>query len=129
MNLCSNKHLSRGSWIAAVSLAAAFFLSTGCASRSVDPVDQPSTPPKPISAPIPEYPENAVQQRIFGRVMADVLVNEDGRVDRVEFPPGTNSELSASVAKTVRTWRFEPAQNRGRAVPAWIHIPFDFEAR
>ena len=60
--------------------------------------------------------------------MANILVDAQGRVVDVEFPPGTNSELANSVQRTLQNWRFEPAQHLGYPVATWIHIPFDFRS-
>ncbi|WP_267103686.1 energy transducer TonB, partial [Xanthomonas sacchari] len=36
-------------------------------------------------------------------------------------------DLDRAAMETVRRWKFRPAQQNGRAVPASIEIPFDFK--
>lgn len=127
----------RGSWIGflpgRLPVLASFLLliwmcSSGCTSRPSPPlvVQNPSEAPQPKVAPVPPYPRSARDQRIFGRIMANILVDAEGRVAKVEFPPGTNMELSQSVERTLQNWRFTPARNNGHPVATWVHIPFDF---
>lgn len=84
------------------------FLLTGCSS--IDPHQPPDrvlVPSEagmaPIRYAIPEYPEQAQQQRIEGWALVEFTVSEDGRpegIQIVDSEPGTVFDESAVNAAT-----------------------------
>lgn len=87
-----------------------------------------SLPSKLPANPAPEYPAEALANRIEGRVVLRVLVSAQGTVDAISVHKSSNvSVLDQSALTTVRTWRFHPAMRKGRPVPYEVGIPIDFE--
>jgi protein TonB len=83
--------------------------------------------PTPISKPLPEY--DAVARRFgqHGTVSMKVLIDENGRVTRVELVKGIpRSRLNDSAMKTVRTWTYKPAMKDGVPVKVWQPVDVKF---
>jgi len=96
------------------------------ASTGATQVD--SLPSKLPANPAPEYPAEALANRIEGRVVLRVLVSAQGTVDAISVHKSSNvPALDQSALTTVRTWRFHPAMRKGRPVPHEVGIPIDFE--
>jgi bla regulator protein blaR1 len=96
----------------------------------------PPAPPSPPAAPAPpaiphlpapRYPAQAVEQKRSGRVMLLVDVGSDGRPTAIEVesanPPGV---FEQEAMRAAGQWRFQPAIERGRAVPSKVRVPVDF---
>lgn len=90
-----------------------------------DSVDQK---PKPTHQPQPKLPPRIVQKQIEGKVLLRLLVDEDGRVERIRVmqaePQGLFEE---SVKEAARQWRYQPAQYKGKPVKTWIEVPMNFK--
>jgi TonB family protein len=73
----------------------------------------------------PEYPEEAKQQHIQGRVVLKVVVGTDGLVRDLLVNSG-DPQLGAAAANAVRQWRFKPHNVQGRPVEfeTWITVNF-----
>jgi len=90
------------------------------------------TEPKAIHR-APPVVASGIRPRITGTIAIDVRVHidEHGRVTSatpvVKPHPGLDAYLSASAVQAARLWRFEPAQENGKAVPGTQTIHFLFE--
>lgn len=73
----------------------------------------------------PEYPEEAQQQRIQGRVVMKVLVGIDGLVRDIVVTSG-DPRLARSAAAAVRRWRFRPHILEGQPVEFETQIAVNF---
>lgn len=73
----------------------------------------------------PAYPVIARRAQIEGRVVARVLVDEQGRVTRIDTIDG-HVVFHEVVATAVWQWEFVPAMQGERAVSAWVSVPFVF---
>jgi TonB family protein len=93
---------------------------------SADQVDQP--PREPAGNPQPEFPERERQLGIEGEVVMELLIDESGRVIDVRFISGPQAFRQA-VSRVARSWRFEPARHRGRAVKVWAVKEVGFTLR
>ncbi len=60
----------------------------------------------------PEYPPDAIAQRIEGSVVLDVMVKKNGSVSEIKVLSGVPS-LRQSATAAVRKWRFAPDDNAG----------------
>ncbi len=82
-------------------------------------VSTPYRPPEVLSAGGIEYPSTARAQKIEGYVKVAYDVNTDGTVANARVveadPPGVFDEAALAA---VRTWRFHPAVDHGKVVPA-----------
>ena len=86
--------------------------------------------PKPTVRSAMEYPKKAKSQGIKGYVLINLLVSENGRVEKVKVlesePEGVFDEVAVAG---VKSWEFKPAQYKGKAVKVWAKqkIRFDFQ--
>ena len=76
----------------------------------------------------PDYPEQAKEGELEGKVILQAVITKNGVVERVEVlkttNPGHGFEEAAIAA--VRHWRYEPAQHRGEPVDVYFTIRVDF---
>ncbi|MEO5963002.1 MAG: TonB family protein [Thermomonas sp.] len=84
-----------------------------------------------LSAPPPKYPRGALQRRIEGTVLLQVLVGIDGRpVDVTVSQTSGNRELDeAARSQILKRWSFRPAMKNGQAVQAIGLVPVAFSLR
>jgi periplasmic protein TonB len=88
-------------------------------------------PPRPVAGMetnrAPTYPEIARRRGEEGRVMLRVSVSVDGTPLDVEVSGSSgHSSLDAAALSAVRQWRFIPATQAGRALPALAEVPIRF---
>lgn len=79
-------------------------------------------------APAPIYPRRALQQRLTGTVLLQVLVGIDGRPLEVKVAQSSgHRELDeAARAQVLKRWSFQPATKDGLAVQAIGMVPIEF---
>jgi protein TonB len=83
------------------------------------------TPPMPIDAPKPAYPDWAREAGVEGKVLLRVIVGVDGlpmQVDIVSGPKG----LAEEAQKAVRRWKFSPGLSDGTPVRVRVEVPVVF---
>ena len=73
----------------------------------------------------PEYPANALQQRIEGTVVLDVKIGEDGAVQEVKSLSGP-PELAGAAMTAVKQWRFKPRRVNGQPAPMQTRVTLNF---
>lgn len=77
----------------------------------------------------PTYPRAALQARLTGMVILQVLLARDGGVREVTvLRPGSMGMTEAAV-EAVRQWRWEPALLNGRPVEALMTVTVSFTLR
>jgi periplasmic protein TonB len=88
-------------------------------------------PPRPVAgmetnrAPI--YPDLARRRGEQGRVLLRVNVSADGTpLDVAVLDTSGHQSLDAAALSAIRQWRFVPATQAGRAVPAEADVPVRF---
>jgi protein TonB len=90
-----------------------------------DTVDQAPQPAR--RSPI-EYPKKARKLGITGYVLMNLLINKQGRVEKVKVlesdPAGTFDDVAIAA---VKTWEFKPAQYQGKAVKVWAKQKIRFD--
>jgi TonB family protein len=74
------------------------------------------------------YPEIAVQGNIEGRVVAKVLVGNDGSILKIGKISGS-SVFHNEVRKKVIDLQFTPALQNGKTVNCWVSVPFNFKLK
>ena len=79
-------------------------------------------------APAPAYPRRALQQRLSGTVLLQVLVGIDGRPLEVTVAQSSgHRELDeAARAQVLKRWSFQPATKDGLTVQAIGMVPIEF---
>ena len=102
-------------------------------SGPVGDITPPSVGPSPMQleyrlAPAPAYPRRALQQRLTGTVLLQVLVGIDGRPLEVKVAQSSGyRELDeAARAQVLKRWSFQPATKNGLAVQAIGMVPIEF---
>lgn len=75
----------------------------------------------------PRYPNASRRTGEQGRVVMRVHVSETGSPEQVELHTSSGFErLDRAALDTVRTWKFVPAHQAGKAVAAWVLVPITF---
>lgn len=77
----------------------------------------------------PEYPRVAMQKKIEGTVILQLLVNEDGQVSDVQVlrTAGGSGGLNEAAVSAVRQWTFRPAVKAGKRVKVRVTYPIVFK--
>jgi protein TonB len=96
--------------------------------RVPEPVDVPDdvVPPAALAGNrLPAYPDEARRKGLEGVVVLKLAVSEAGDVIQVTVLGGAEPFVSAALA-VVRSWRYEPAREAGRATAGTriVRIPF-----
>ncbi len=80
--------------------------------------------PTLLSTPRVAYPPVARQQRVTGKVIVLVLVDEDGAVSEARLQQGVSSKtgINDAVVQAVRQSKFRPATKNGVPVKMWRTI-------
>ncbi|HLH05399.1 MAG TPA: energy transducer TonB [Bryobacteraceae bacterium] len=107
--------------IAAALLVPACSLYAGDAIRVSDADAQKSI----VSKVRPEFPAIAKQMKLSGRVVVDLTVAEDGKVEKADVVSG-NPILGNAAKNAAKQWTFRPFQENGKVSEAIVRINFDF---
>ena len=90
---------------------------------ATEPSSRPVAEPDPIkvvAASFPQYPFNSVTA---GTVVLRVTIGSDGRIKSTAAIRDIAS-LTAPCIRILKEWKFEPAQFRGKPIPASIALAF-----
>ena len=81
-----------------------------------------------LKNPAPPYPPQSRRIGEEGKVILRVFVTADGSAQQVEIKASSGSDrLDESAQRTVRRWKFIPAQRGGIAVESWVLVPILFK--
>ncbi len=83
-------------------------------------------PAYPTISPSPQVRDRSLLPQTDQRVIVNVSLGADGRVEQVTLVSGLNNALDQLVLDTVRTWQFHPATVDGRSVPSQMELVFPF---
>ncbi|CAI8813408.1 energy transducer TonB [Methylocaldum szegediense] len=105
--------------------------SRAAASARSEPAPAPVTPPHfnvaYLRKPAPVYPALSRRQREQGKVVLRVLVNAAGSAETVSVHTSSGfGRLDAAALEAVKQWKFVPARQGDRPVPAWVLVPISF---
>jgi protein TonB len=90
--------------------------------------DEPPSKPVPVDRPTDiEYTVEARSEGIEGRLVLKITVAADGSVRDVEVVQSAHPMLDASAVAAVKTWRFEPAKQCGKAIEGVFTLARRFE--
>jgi len=81
-----------------------------------------SEPPKLISSVDPVYPEVARQQGLDGKVILELVIDENGNVIDARVTRSDNVIFNASAIAAVKQRRYSAARNNGRAVRTYKSV-------
>ena len=99
-------------------------------ASSLETVDKPGMSPEIAEESLlhrvePDYPEEALRQRIQGAVVLDVRADRDGSIQEVKLLRGEPLLADAAIA-AVKQWRFKPLVVKGQPVEMRTNITLNF---
>jgi TonB family protein len=82
----------------------------------------------PAGNPAPKYPPDLLRRRVEGRVMAEFLVDANGRADvrTLRIVSSPDEQFSQAVGAVLPRLRFLPAERDGTKIEEWVAMPFRF---
>jgi len=90
--------------------------------------DMVDTTARALTRSTVEYPRRAKAKDIEGYVVISLLIDKSGKVTTAKViesePVGIFEE---KVLQTIKTWLFEPAKYKGKAVDSWANQTIRFE--
>lgn len=82
--------------------------------------------PREISAPAPQYSEEARKANLQGTVVLWVVISPEGTVSDIRVQRSLGLGLDEKAMEAVRTWKFEPAKKDGKPVAVQVNIEVTF---
>ena len=80
--------------------------------------------------PPPQYPRVARRRGYQGTIVLEVLVNREGRVEKLRvFQSSGYSVLDNSAIRSVKGWLFEPGRRGDEKVEMWVKLPVRFKLK
>ncbi|UCF83239.1 MAG: energy transducer TonB [Desulfobacteraceae bacterium] len=80
--------------------------------------------------PPPQYPRVARRRGYQGTIVLEVLVNREGRVEKLKvFQSSGYSVLDKSAIRSVKGWLFEPGRRGDEKVEMWVKLPVRFKLK
>jgi len=84
------------------------------------------SPPKLIYHREPEFNDRARQEKYQGTMTLGLVVNTEGVPTRIHVLSPLGCGLDAKAVQAVSSWKFQPAEKDGQAVPVEIAVEVDF---
>ena len=84
--------------------------------------------PVPIKRVDPVYPKKAMDAKVTGAVVLDVVVQPDGRTSDIKVAKSldTTYGLDEEAVKAAQQWVFEPGKKDGTPVAVPVQITMEF---
>lgn len=80
-----------------------------------------------LNNPAPSYPVLSKKLGEQGRVLLNVLINEEGAATEVQIAQSSGfSRLDEAALNTVQNWKFVPAKKGGKFESSWVQVPISF---
>lgn len=77
-----------------------------------------------------QYPESAKSAGLQGRVILNVLINENGEIEMVKVLKSTgHEEMDQAAIEAVKKTAWSPARQKGKPVKVWVGIPVIFKLK
>jgi periplasmic protein TonB len=86
-------------------------------------------PPRVLTQVKPTYTNEALEQRIQGTVVLELVVRADGRPTGIRVSRSLEAGLDLQAIIAAREWRFEPGRLAGRPVDVQVAVEMDFRIR
>ena len=83
-------------------------------------------PPVKLSAPSPQYTEEARMARIQGVVIIEAMIDREGEIQCARILKDLPLDLGTSAVNAVKTWRFKPATIKGEPVNVFYNLSVNF---
>ncbi len=118
--------------IVALGLAAAGALSIAVLPLRADVAEEAKggeiVRPKLIEKIDPEYPAELRAEKLDGVVILLTLVDESGRVAKIEVKESAHAAFTEAARAAVSRWRFEPGRVDGKVAPVELTLTIRFVA-
>lgn len=89
---------------------------------------EPEVGPTYSSLKPPAYPQAALDARAHGTTVLRVRIDEKGKASEVGVDVSSgHAALDEAAIAAVGNWKFNPAQDKGVPVAAWIQVPIEFK--
>jgi protein TonB len=85
-----------------------------------------NVPPRALKAPSPKLPREALQKKIDGHVLLDVVVDKNGLAHDIRVLQPLGYGCDEAAIKSVEKWRFSPATMDGQPVAVEINVDVGF---
>jgi TonB family protein len=99
---------------------------TGQAETGNGSDDKNASPAFPVFSPRPPVSDRSLLPASEQKIVVDVNVDPLGAVVSEVLVKGMGNKLDQIVLDTVKTWRFQPALENGKAVPTQAELIFPF---
>lgn len=94
------------------------------------PVAPPDYKADYLGNPSASYPPLSRRLGEQGEVLLHVLVNPEGRADKIDIRNSSGFErLDKAARDAVKQWRFAPARQGDKKIAAWVLVPVQFSLR
>jgi TonB family protein len=87
------------------------------------------TAPQLVSQVRPSYTPSALDQRVQGSVVLELVVTEAGEPSQIRVVRSLDAGLDEEAIKAVREWKFKPGRLSGTPVPVLVTIVLGFTIR
>jgi len=82
--------------------------------------------PEMVQQFLPDYPNEAVKNKIEGMVWVSLWIDESGKVAEAKVTKTDNEILNQAAIDAGKRWLFKPAIAKGKPVAVWVTVPFRF---
>jgi periplasmic protein TonB len=82
--------------------------------------------PRIISTVAPEYTKEALDGRIEGSVLLQIVVTLDGVASDIQVVKKLPLGLDEKAIQAVQQWRFKPGEKSGKPVPVMVMVEVTF---
>jgi protein TonB len=104
----------------------ALILSLPAFAQGVKKISKTAAMEAATVKPAADYPAIAKQLKIEGVVEVEVLITEEGAVEKVNIVSG-NPVLTKSAAETVKKWKFRGFNEDGKPIKVLAPLSFAFK--
>ena len=108
-------------------------LSVSAAALQEQPVykvgDEGLTPPKVLKEVRPVYSQDAMERKVQGDVLLELVVTEKGIPTDIRVIKPLDPALDRAAIEAALEWRFEPARKNGDPVRVQVHLELRFQLR
>jgi TonB family protein len=90
-------------------------------------IDAPGiSAPMVIKRVVPQYTDEAKQERVVGTVILQTVIQTNGTADIVKVVKPMPFGLTESALEALQEWRFMPAVRNGKEIPVAVNIEIAF---
>ncbi len=87
------------------------------------------TDPVVLEKHAPQYPQEALQAGIEGRVWVKLWIDTNGKVGQVIILKSDNPIFNSSAIRAAKAFKFRPALYKDRPIGVFVSVPFKFKIK